>query len=93
MQDNQLELIIGENLASILTKDDAKLLGKNLKDLRKEKEYPIPLVHITDEIKTDKNSYEIRKHNKTILKHTPQDKKEDTLIKEIITNIDNICKT
>ena len=36
MQDNQLELIIGENLASILTKDNAELLGKNLKDLEEE---------------------------------------------------------
>ena len=93
MQDNQLELVIGENLAATLTKNKAERLVKGIKELRSKKEYAVPLVHITDEIKIDKNSYEIRRFNELILKKTPQEKEENLLIKEIIKNIDAICKT
>ena len=60
MQNEQLELIIGEDLSDVLTKNDATVLTSRIKKLRKERKYVIPPVHITDETKTDKNSYEIR---------------------------------
>ena len=93
MQNEQLKLIIGEDLADVLAKDDAAILTSRIRNLRKEREYVIPLVHITDEIKTDKNSYEIRISDKLIIKQeVPENKDCNLLIDEIILNLDKVCK-
>lgn len=92
MQNEQLELIIGEDLSDVLTKNDATVLTSRIKKLRKKCEYVIPLVHITDEIKIDKNSYEIRVSDKLILKKVvPENKDYNLLIDEIIANLDKVC--
>ena len=92
MQNEQLELIIGEDLSDVLTKNDATVLTRRIKKLRKECEYVIPLVHITDEIKIDKNSYEIRVSDKLILKKVvPENKDYNLLIDDIIANLDKVC--
>ena len=94
MQNKQLKLIIGEDLSDVLTKDDAAILTNRIKKLREEREYIIPTVHITDEIKIDKNSYEIRISDKLILKHEVSENKDyNLLIDEIIANLDKVCIT
>lgn len=93
MQNEQLKLIIGEDLSDMLAKDDAAILTNRIKNLRKECEYVIPSVHITDEIKTDKNSYEIRISDKLMLKQkVSKDKDFNLVIDEIIANLDKVCK-
>lgn len=94
MQNEQMELIIGKNLSDALTKNEALALISRIKNLREECEYIIPPVHITDEIKTDSNCYEIRRFNKLFLKQeVSNDRDSDELIDEIIINIDRVCKT
>lgn len=93
MQNEQLELIIGENLAHELVKDDAIALVSRIKNLREQRDYTIPPVHITDEIKTGNNCYEIRVSDKTVVKQEITEYKNvDVLIDGIIANLDNVCK-
>jgi len=92
MTNKQLELIVGENLVGMLIKDDAAALVKSIKKLRKESKNIIPLVHITDEIKIDNNSYQIRNSNELILRQKEvQNINTSALIDEIIKNIDEVC--
>ena len=90
MENSQLELIVGENLAKLLTQDNCNYLINKIKKLREEKN-SLPLIHITDEIKIDKNSYEIRNFGKTILKETiPTNQEYCILSEKIIMNLNII---
>ena len=93
MGNEKLELIIGKNLADVLVDNEASYLIENIRKLRKESKHPIPLVHITDEIEINENSYEIRDFDKTTLKQvTPKNKELCNLTKDIIKNLSEICE-
>ena len=93
MGNEKLELIIGKNLADVLVDKEASYLIENIRKLRKENKHPIPLVHITDEIEINENSYEIRDFDKTTLKQvTPKNKELCNLTKDIIKNLSEICE-
>ena len=93
MKNNQLELIIGKNLAKILANNNANYLIKSIKKLREKSKHFIPEIHITDGIKIDENDFEIRFLNKILAKQNiTQDKQLEKIIEEIIKNLNYVCE-
>ena len=90
MQNQQLEIIIGEDIAKVFEKDNGICLANEIGKLRKKKKN-LPQVHITDEIKIKKNTYEIRISKKAIIKKTAiKSNNYSALTKEIINDLKEI---
>lgn len=87
---NEVTLIIGADVSKVLQKDDFSLLKKSIADLREKNKTLIPPIHITDEIETDSNCYEIQIDGVQKLKSAASTENEGALIASICDDLKSV---